>query len=209
MSSKKRPVAVVPLGEVPEIALKVIAAHISAYFNLSVQILPPTEHPEYAFDKRRFQYNAGIIIKAFESQRFANYDKVIGVLNLDLFIPIFTHVFGEAKQGGKFALVSMFRLRKNPDGSPSPSALIYERTAKVALHELGHLFNLLHCQEKNCLMHFSGGIQDLDKTSIYLCRYCATFLEDRGLGRSDKKESLKQPDKILLDLLGSEKRFRQ
>ncbi|MGD2028299.1 MAG: archaemetzincin family Zn-dependent metalloprotease [Desulfobacterales bacterium] len=209
MSLKKRPVGVVSLGEVPEIALKVIAAHISGYFNLSVQILPPLEHPEYAFDKRRFQYNAGIIIKAFESKRFTDYDKVIGVLNADLFIPIFTHVFGEAKQGGKFALVSMFRLGKDPDGSPSPSSLIYERAAKVALHELGHLFNLLHCREKKCLMHFSGGIQDLDETPIYLCRYCSTFFKDRLLRRSDKKESLKQPDKISLGLLSSKERFRQ
>jgi archaemetzincin len=181
MRSQEKPVGVVPLGEVPEIALKVIAAHISGYFDLSVKILPPLEHPDYAFDERRFQYDAGIILKAFESIQFKGHDKVIGVLNLDLFVPIFTHVFGEAKQGGKFALVSLFRLGKNPDGSPSPSSLIFERAAKVALHELGHLFNLFHCRGKNCLMHFSGGIQDLDETPIYLCRYCSTYLKDRLL----------------------------
>ncbi|MGD9082464.1 MAG: archaemetzincin family Zn-dependent metalloprotease [Desulfobacterales bacterium] len=209
MRSKKRLVGVVPLGEVPEIALKVIAANISGYFNLSVQILPPLEHPEYAFDEKRLQYNAGIILKAFKSKRFTDYDKVIGALNLDLFIPIFTHVFGEAKQGGKFALVSMFRLGKNPDGSLSPSSLIYERAAKVALHELGHLFNLFHCQEKKCLMHFSGGIQDLDETPIYLCRYCSSFLKDRLLRQPDNEESLKELDNIPLDLLSSKERFRQ
>lgn len=179
MRSQKKPVGVVPLGEVPEIALKVIAAHISGYYKLSVQILPPLGHPDYAFHERRFQYDAGIILKAFESIGFEDYEKVIGVLNLDLFVPIFTYVFGEAKQGGKFALVSLFRLDKNPDGHPSPSSLIFERTAKVALHELGHLFNLFHCREKNCLMHFSGGIQDLDETPMYLCRYCSTYLKDR------------------------------
>ena len=209
MSSKTRLVGVVPLGEVPEIALKVIAAHISGYLNLSVRILSPLEHPEYALDERRFQYNAGIILKALESMRFTDYDKVIGVLNLDLFIPIFTHVFGEAKQGGKFALVSMFRLGKNPDGSPSPSSLIYERAAKVALHELGHLFNLLHCREKKCLMHFSGGIQALDETPIYLCRYCSAFLKDCFFRRSDNAKSLKKLDKIPLNFFSSKERFRQ
>lgn len=194
MRSQKKPVGVVPLGEVPEIALKVIAAHISGYYNLSVQILPPLGHPEYAFDERRFQYDVGIILKAFESLNFKDYEKVIGVLNLDLFVPIFTYVFGEAKQGGKFALVSLFRLGRNPDGSPSPSSLLFERGAKVALHELGHLFNLLHCREKNCLMHFSGNIQDLDETPIYLCRHCSTFLKDCLLR---------------LNLLGSEERLCQ
>ena len=181
MRSQKKPVGVVPLGEVPEIALKVIAAHISGYYKLSVQILPPLGHPDYAFHERRFQYDAGIILKAFESIQFEDYEKVIGVLNLDLFVPIFTYVFGEAKQGGKFALVSLFRLDKNPDGHPSPSSLIFERAAKVALHELGHLFNLFHCREKKCLMHFSGGIQDLDETPMYLCRYCSTYLKNRLL----------------------------
>ena len=194
MRLQKKPVGVVPLGKVPEIALKVIAAHISGYYKLSVQILPPLGHPVYAFDERRLQYDVGIILKAFESIKFKDHDKVIGVLNLDLFVPIFTYVFGEAKQGGKFALVSLFRLGKNPDGSPSPSSLIFERAAKVALHELGHLFNLFHCRERNCLMHFSGGIQDLDKTPIYLCRYCSTYLKDRLLG---------------LNLLGSEEHLRQ
>ena len=189
MRLQKKPVGVVPLGEVPEIALKVIAAHISGYYKLSVQILPPLGHPEYAFDKRRFQYDVGIILKAFESIKFKDHEKVIGVLNLDLFVPIFTYVFGEAKQGGKVALVSLFRLSKNSDGSPCPSSLIFERAAKVALHELGHLFNLLHCREKNCLMHFSGGIQDLDNTPIYLCRYCSTYFNDHL---------------IRLNLLGSE-----
>jgi archaemetzincin len=192
MRSQKKPVGVVPLGEVSEIALKVIAAHISGYYKLSVQILPPLGHPDYAFHERRFQYDAGIILKALESVQFKGHDKVIGVLNLDLFVPIFTYVFGEAKQGGKFALVSLFRLDKNPDGHPSPSSLIFERAAKVALHELGHLFNLFHCREKNCLMHFSGGIQDLDETPIYLCRYCSTFLKDHLLRQSDNEESLKK-----------------
>ena len=146
--------------------------------NFFTQTLPPLKNPEYAFDERRYQYDAGIIIEALESMDFKNYEKVIGVLNLDLFIPIFTHVFGEAKQGGKFALVSLFRLGENPDGSIPTSGLIYERAAKVVLHELGHLFNLLHCDNKRCLMHFSGCVNELDEKPYYLCEYCSIYLQD-------------------------------
>lgn len=174
MDQEKRLIGVVPFGEVSEIALKVIAAHISGYFNLSAQVLPPLVSPEYAFDQGRLQYDAGIILKAFESMPFDDYKKVIGVLNLDLFVPIFAHVFGEARQGGKFALVSLYRLCENPESLSSPSARMYERAAKVALHELGHLFNLHHCERQRCLMHFSGGIDQLDETPLNLCRYCST-----------------------------------
>jgi len=174
MDQEKRLIGVVPFGEVPEIALKVIAAHISGYFNLSPQVLPPLVSPEHAFDQGRMQYDAGVILKAFESMPFADYEKVVGVLNADIFVPIFAHVFGEARQGGKFALVSLYRLGENPESLFSPSPLMYERAAKVALHELGHLFNLHHCERQRCLMHFSGGLDHLDKIPLNLCRYCST-----------------------------------
>ncbi len=179
MTSNKKPVGVVPLGEVPEIILKVIAGHITGCFKLATKILPPLKQPEYALDERRLQYNAAIIIETFESMQFSDNDKVIAVLNHDLFIPIFTHVFGEARQGGKCGLVSLFRLMKNPDGSTPPKSIIHERAAKVAIHELGHLLDLLHCEHKKCLMHFSGGIDEVDEMSFDLCEYCSIYLQDK------------------------------
>lgn len=179
MTSKKKSVGVVPLGDVPEITLKVIADHITECFKLTTQILPPLEKPEYAIDERRLQYNAAIIIEAMESMQFGNHDKVIGVLSKDLFIPIFTHVFGEARQGGKCGLISLFRLMNNPDGSTPPKSLMHERAAKVALHELGHLLDLLHCEHKKCLMHFSGGIDEVDEMSLDFCEYCSIYLQDK------------------------------
>jgi archaemetzincin len=177
--SKKKSVGVVPVGNVPEIDLQVIADHIIAGFKLTTQVLPSFELPDNALDERRLQYNAAIIIEAMEAVQFAHHDKVIGVLNKDLFIPIFTHVFGEARQGGGCGLVSLFRLAKNPDGSTPPKSIIHERAAKVALHELGHLFDLLHCEHKKCLMHFSGGIDEVDEMSLDLCEYCSIYLQDK------------------------------
>ena len=183
MNSKKRIIGIVSVGEVPELAPKVIAAHINGYLKLPAEILPPLENPAYAFDEMRLQYNAGLILDFFESSPFDEYDKVIGVLNVDLFVPIFTHVFGEAKQSGKYALVSLFRLAEGKEGYKSPSSLLFERAAKVALHELGHLFNLFHCEDNKCLMHFSGDLEDLDQTPLYFCRYCSAYYQD-GLSRT-------------------------
>jgi archaemetzincin len=177
LTSQQKCIGVLPLGKVPEIALKVIAAHISGYFELPSQILSPLKLPEYAYDHRRLQYDAGKILKAFESLEFNSCDKVIGVLGLDLHIPIFEYVFGEARQGERYAVMSLFRLDKNPDGSPPPVPLVHERAAKVALHELGHLYELFHCEDKKCLMHFSGGVEDLDATPVFLCRYCSAYLK--------------------------------
>ena len=178
MNSKKRIIGVVPVGDVPELAPKVIAAHIIGYLKLPAEILTPLEPPTAAFDAIHRQYNAATILNCFESGPYDNYDKVIGVFNVDLFIPTFAYVFGEAKQGGKHALVSLFRLTKGKEGRDPPSAILYERAAKVALHELGHLYNLSHCEEKKCLMHYSGGLADLDNIPLYFCRYCNTYFQD-------------------------------
>ena len=178
MDSKKQTIGIMPFGEIPEIVPKIIAGNIIAYLNLLAEIIPPAENPDYALNGKRLQYDAGTILMNLESSCLNNYEKVIGVFDVDLFVPIFSYVFGEAKQGGKYALVSLFRLKNNPDGSITPSSIFYERAAKVALHELGHLYNLFHCEDKQCLMHFSGGLEDLDETPLYFCRYCTAFFKD-------------------------------
>lgn len=159
-------VGVLPVGDAPIIALKVIAAQFVAIWNIPADILPAFEYPRYAFDQRRNQYDAGSIIAELESSGdapvFGHYDKVVGVLDVDIFVPVFTHVFGEARLGGKFALVSLFRLEGN-----------LERAAKIALHEFGHLCGLGHCEDGKCLMNFSKGIKELDGLPLLFCGCCA------------------------------------
>lgn len=178
MNSKKRTIGVVPVGDVPELVAKVIAAHILGYLNLPAEVLTRLQPPAAAFDKIRLQYDAAKILACLTSGRYDNYDKIIGVFDADLFIPTFAYVFGEAQQGGKHALVSLFRLINPKESCNSPSAILCERAAKVALHEMGHLYHLSHCEEKNCLMHYSGGLTDLDSIPLYFCRYCNTYFRD-------------------------------
>lgn len=167
-----------PIGEVDGILEKTVTAHLLGYFHLEAEVLPPLPFPGFALDPKRLQYDAGAILKSLEPIPFQGYDKILALLEADLFVPILTHVFGEAQQGGRFALVSAYRLRRQEDGTSAPLPLLLERTAKVALHETGHLFNLLHCAEKKCLMHFSGDLPNLDAIPLFLCRYCSAFLRD-------------------------------
>lgn len=176
MDMTRKPLGILPLGEVPELVVNIVAAHILAHLNLPPAVLSPMELPAGALDKRRLQYDAGILLREMESGRFKECAKVVALVSQDLFVPVFSHVLGEARQGGDFALVSLFRLGQNPDGSSAPLPLFYERAAKIALHELGHLFNLFHCDENTCLMHFSGGLEDLDQSSFSFCRYCSACL---------------------------------
>jgi len=186
MSAESNRIGVVAIGEVPDIAPKVIAAHISGYLKLHATVLPPLEQPTYALNKERLQYNVATILKELEGIRFKGVSKVVGVLTVDLFVPLFTHVFGEARKGGKVALVSLFRLKKGVSEHTSLSSEVLERAAKVALHELCHLYNLNHCDDRKCLMHFSGGLEDLDTMPLYFCRYCSKFFRDAIIRQAPK-----------------------
>jgi archaemetzincin len=171
-------IAIIPMGEAPVIAAKVIAAHISGYLNLQAVVMPPSDLPLQALDKGRLQYNAGRLIQQLESRPMRPLEKIVAVFSVDLFLPVFTHVFGEARQGGRVALVSLFRLGKDSDELWRPSSDTLERTAKVALHELCHLYHLTHCENHACLMHFSGSLEALDKTPLAFCRYCRSFFRE-------------------------------
>ncbi|HYA03016.1 MAG TPA: hypothetical protein VEI04_07860, partial [Syntrophobacteria bacterium] len=94
----------------------------------------------------------------------------------DLFIPVLTYVFGEAQLGGRAAVVSLHRLRGQEDGGRVPPDTLYERAAKVAVHELAHTFALVHCKQPDCVMRASHGIGDLDCTPLFFCEYCKAFL---------------------------------
>ncbi|HHE73778.1 MAG TPA: zinc metallopeptidase, partial [Desulfobacteraceae bacterium] len=171
MRKDRQRIGVIPIGDIPDIAPKVIAAHISGYLDLQTTLLGSMKNPSYALDRQRLQYNVGPIFQHLESRLFTSVDKVIGILDVDLFVPVFTHVFGEARQGGRVALISIFRLRENPMDTINDSAVALERAAKVALHELCHLYDLTHCENRQCLMHFSGSLSDLDQIPLSFCRY--------------------------------------
>ncbi len=97
---------------------------------------------------------------------------------MDLYIPIFTFVFGEAQLDGKAAIISMFRPKGDTGEVQPPSSLLLSRLIKLGLHELGHTFGLPHCRQPGCLMGFAANLEKLDEKKIGLCPYCLILLDD-------------------------------
>jgi len=178
MKPGRQRIGVIPFGDIPAVVPHVIAAHISAYLHLEAVLLETKAEPKYALDRQRLQYNVGTILQHLELNLPAPAPKVIGVLNDDLFVPVFAHVYGQARQGGRAAILSLYRLREDDCNPAEPSALVLERAAKIALHEICHLYNLTHCQDRRCLMHFSGNLLDLDQLPFEFCRYCWQYFRE-------------------------------
>ncbi len=164
-------IGIVTLGKVGSFIAKVVSANIQGILRVNVDIFGEIEIPEEAYIRERRQYDAGLILRTLEKFS-SNHRCILGITNVDLCIPIFTYVFGEAQLGGRTAVVSIRRLQKTEHGESIPESLFYERVAKVALHEIGHVFSLYHCGNDECLMKFSSKLSTLDTLPLAFCDRC-------------------------------------
>ncbi len=156
---------IIPLGRVDPFSVSIVAANLQAIIGLNANVLEPRPSPEYAFSSQRQQFDALKIIKQFSKEEQGAVFKM-GVTEFDICTPILTFVYGESQLGGRIALISMNRL--HGDGAEST----YERAAKIAVHEVGHILGLEHCWEVRCLMHFSRNLDQLDSLPLKFCSAC-------------------------------------
>lgn len=125
-----------------------------------------------ARDRARGQYDSSHLLRQLIAAAPADACKVLGVVNVDLFVPVLTFVFGEAQLGGIAAVVSMHRLHDTCTRQSGDRALMCQRLVKEAIHELGHTFGLVHCDMPGCVMNTSTRVAGIDRKSRDLCVRC-------------------------------------
>jgi archaemetzincin len=175
----KRPfLGIVPLGPIDPDILRTLRTALSKFLLLPVRVLHPQPMPQHTYHLIRHQYNAVQLLEFLLDQKENQAFRILGVTAADLYIPIFTFIFGEAQLSGKTAIISVFRPRGDA-GGPAPLRQIFlTRLLKLSLHELGHTFGLKHCLEDGCLMAFSSNLEKLDQQKLALCQYCQILLQD-------------------------------
>ncbi len=129
----------------------------------------------YSSDRRQY-YSTQIIAEALNHTDRLN-GKVVILVDFDLYIPVFTYVFGEAQLNGKHSVVSLCRLHEEFYTGRTDDELLFERAVKEILHELGHNFGLLHCSNWDCVMHASADIEEVDIKGRVYCRDCRRTLQ--------------------------------
>ncbi len=146
-------------------------------FGYPVEISPLLQDISFALDPERRQHHSSLILEKLAVAAPSHTVKVLGITGEDLFIPILTYVYGEAQLGGKTCIISTHRLAEGI--SPvHQKEIYYQRVAKEAIHEIGHTFNLRHCQNQSCIMHYCRNIKDVDSKSDRFCRYCDILTKD-------------------------------
>jgi archaemetzincin len=166
-----------PIGELDPLLLEQIGMGILEKFGYQVKILSLLQEIDFALDHDRGQYHSTKVLEKLASLAPSDTLKLIAICKQDLFIPILTHVYGEAQLGGKACIVSTYRLQDNLPVVKT-NKVYYNRIIKEVIHELGHTFNLKHCPDHNCCMHYCRSIEDVDNKSVHFCRYCKVLMED-------------------------------
>ena len=130
--------------------------------------------PSEAFNNARQQYRSDIILSRVHSyaEKDKALDRVLGTVNVDIFVPELNFVFGEAECPGKATLISLWRLRPEFYGKAPNMELFLDRITKEAVHELGHALGLRHCSNPFCVMYFSNSIFETDRKQSLFCTKC-------------------------------------
>lgn len=174
-SKEKMEIILVAVGEIDQNLMDWLKNDLAPVFNKQISIGKGMREPAYAFDRKRRQYSSRAILDAIVKQRdYVPCEKILGIVDHDLFVPELNFVFGQACQ--KAAVISLTRLRQTFYRLPEDSNLFHQRIFTEAVHELGHTYGLEHCGNPRCVMFFSNSIEDTDRKGPGFCKKCKNLL---------------------------------
>jgi len=154
-------------------------------FSVPASVANVSLNLEDAFDSGREQYNSTALLAKILNTFDTSNNKSIVVVDVDLFIPVLTFVFGEAQLDGSAAVVSTHRLKNQYYGLPKDDALMEVRLEKEIVHELGHTFGMYHCSDYECVMKSSTYVEEIDLKKAVPCNKCQHYLDETLLGKDE------------------------
>jgi len=156
----KAEIKLVFFGKIPIFIIDALKESLASTFKTEIAVeksgLPACKTRKNQLNAKNFMP----FIKKFKK------DYALGITNKDLYIPSLNFVFGIALPSLGTAVISLARLKSKN------KALFKNRAVKEAVHEVGHLFGLEHCDNSKCAMHFSDSLKDVDAKRPSFCLSC-------------------------------------
>ena len=177
-TKERQKIYVLPLGTFNAQQTKIVdatAGYLEAFFDLEVVELPPRQltvtSPNMRQDRlSKFrQIKTGHILNDILKPMLpADAAALIAFTTDDLYPDeSMSYVFGQASLENRVGVWSLARLDDNADYDK-----FLKRTLKIAAHETGHMFSMMHCTKYECLMSGTNHLGETDRRPIDACPEC-------------------------------------
>ena len=108
---EKVTIAMVPVGVIPPNVLAELGPTVATNFDAKVIVAPSIALGSSAFDVRRGQYRSTEILQTLAAVKHEDWERVLGIVDVDLYVPDLNFVFGEADVARGVAVFSLVRLQ--------------------------------------------------------------------------------------------------
>jgi archaemetzincin len=172
-------IGIVPINTVDAVFLDRLATCLEERFLATARVERSLVVPRSTLNSTRGQLFVATLNAKVQRAHHEADSILLAVTDFDLYKTSHRFVFGDADETQGTAVVSIHRLRSEFYGEPSDTNLLFQRTLKESIHELGHAFGLKHCFNARCAMYYSNSIFETDNKMPHFCEIC-----DRRLTRA-------------------------
>jgi archaemetzincin len=175
-TAERRTIYIQPIGNFTppqRNAIRLTAEYMRAFYNLPVKLnadrqlgsVPADLKRETGYPKNlqvRTTYFLDDVLPKLIPDDAAAF---IAFTNVDLYPEdTWYFVFGQASLEKRVGVWSLYRL--------SEGGNLLDRTLKISMHEVGHMFGLRHCIKYECLMSGTNSLAETDRRPLDNCPEC-------------------------------------
>ncbi|HZV76317.1 MAG TPA: archaemetzincin family Zn-dependent metalloprotease [Candidatus Babeliales bacterium] len=172
-------IRIVPINTIDAAFLDRLATCLEERFLASARVERSLVVPRSSLNATRGQLFVGTLNAKVQRAHPEAEAVLLAITDFDLYKTSHRFIFGDADDAQGLAVVSTHRLRSEFYGEPADPNLLFQRTLKESIHELGHAFGLKHCYNARCAMYYSNSIFETDNKMPHFCEIC-----DRRLTRA-------------------------